>query len=178
MSHSPCRALGAALLFCVASAVHAQYVWIGPDGTRQYSDRPPPPGTPAGKIVKAPGRATAAPAPAALPASEVSAGETAAVTDPTAKPPQPTGPSTLAKQEAAFRERTKAREEQERKIQEEAQQQRQLAERCTSARSAQAQLASGTRIARYGQDGEKRYLSDAERAAQAEQINRALQGCR
>ena len=184
MPHSPYRAVGAALLLLVASAAHAQYVWIGPGGTRQYSDRPPPPGTPAGKIIKAPGRPN--PALAALPASDVPAGAPAAATDPATnpatnpatKPPAPTGPPTLAQQDAAYRERTKAREEQERKNQQEAQRQRQDAERCDAARSAQAQLASGTRITRYGQDGEKRFMSDAERATQGAQVNRALEGCR
>ncbi|MEW7847676.1 DUF4124 domain-containing protein [Massilia aurea] len=169
------RALGAALLI-VASAAQAQYVWIGPGGTRQYSDRPPPPGTPASKIVKAPGRPNpdAAPLPA-LPAAGPLPAETA---DPAVKPAEPKGPPTLAEQEAAYRERNKARDEQHRKDQEEAQRARQLAERCVSARESQAQLTSGSRIARYGQDGEKRYMSDAERAAQAAQVNRALQDCR
>lgn len=178
MPHSPYRAVGAALLLLVASAAHAQYAWIGPGGTRQYSDRPPPPGTPAGKIIKAPGRPNPALAPAPLPASDVPAGAPAAATDPATKPPAPTGPPTLAQQDAAYRERAKAREEQERKNQQDAQRQWQEAARCDAARSAQAQLASGTRITRYDQDGEKRFMSDAERATQGAQVNRALEGCR
>ncbi|MBD8655933.1 DUF4124 domain-containing protein [Oxalobacteraceae sp. CFBP 13730] len=174
MSRMPYRALGATLLFLAATAAQAQYVWIGPGGTRQYSDRPPPPGTPASKIVKAPGRAALelAPAtPAAMPAD-------GAVSDPTAKPLPPKGPPTLAEQEAAYRARTKARDEANLKAQEEAQRARQLAERCNAARETQAQLASGTRIARYGQDGQKSYMTDAERAARATQVNQALQDCR
>jgi hypothetical protein len=174
MSQMPYRALGATLLFLAATAAQAQYVWIGPGGTRQYSDRPPPPGTPASKIVKAPGRAAPelAPAPpAAMPAD-------GAVSDPTAKPLPPKGPPTLAEQEAAYRARTKARDEANLKAQEEAQRTRQLAERCNAARETQAQLASGTRIARYGQDGQKSYMTDAERATRAAQVNQALQDCR
>jgi hypothetical protein len=174
MSQLPYRALGATLLFLAATAAQAQYVWIGPGGTRQYSDRPPPPGTPASKIVKAPGRAAPEPAPAppaAMPAD-------GAVSDPTAKPLPPKGPPTLAEQEAAYRARTKARDEANLKAQEEAQRARQLAERCNAARETQAQLASGTRIARYGQDGQKSYMTDAERATRAAQVNQALQDCR
>ena len=174
MSRMPYRALGATLLFLAATAAQAQYVWIGPGGTRQYSDRPPPPGTPASKILKAPGRAAPEPAPAppaAMPAD-------GAVSDPTAKPLPPKGPPTLAEQEAAYRARTKARDEANLKAQEEAQRARQLAERCNAARETQAQLASGTRIARYGQDGQKSYMTDAERAARAAQVNQALQDCR
>ena len=173
MSRMPYRALGATLLFLAATAAQAQYVWIGPGGTRQYSDRPPPPGTPASKIVKAPGRAAAelAPAPAATPAEGAAA-------DPAAKPLPPEGPLTLAEQEAAYRARNKARDEANLKAQEEAQRARQLAERCSAARETQAQLASGTRIALYGQDGQKRYMTDAERATRAAQVNQALQDCR
>jgi hypothetical protein len=174
MSQMPYRALSATLLFLAATAAQAQYVWIGPGGTRQYSDRPPPPGTPASKIVKAPGRAAPEPAPAppaAMPAD-------GAVSDPTAKPLPPKGPPTLAEQEAAYRARTKARDEANLKAQEEAQRARQLAERCNAARETQAQLASGTRIARYGQDGQKSYMTDAERATRAAQVSQALQDCR
>jgi len=176
MSRMPYRALGATLLFLAATAAQAQYVWIGPGGTRQYSDRPPPPGTPASKIVKAPGRANPelAPAPALPSATPVEP----VATDPAAKPMPPKGPPTLAEQEAAYRARTKARDEANLKAQEEAQRARQLAERCNAARETQAQLASGTRIARYGQDGQKSYMSDADRAARAAQVNQALQDCR
>jgi type IV secretory pathway VirB10-like protein len=173
MSQMPYRALGATLLFLAATAAQAQYVWIGPGGTRQYSDRPPPPGTPASKIVKSPGRAAPelAPAPAATPVEPVAA-------NPAAKPMPPKGPPTLAEQEAAYRARAKARDEANLKAQEEAQRARQLAERCNAARETQAQLASGTRIARYGQDGQKSYMTDAERAARAAQVSQALQDCR
>ena len=161
------RSALAALLLLGASAAHAQYVWIGPNGTRQYSDRPPPPGTPASKIVEAPGRpALASPEPA--PAPDAPAGS----------PAQASNPPTLAEREAAFRERSKAREEDERKSQEEATRQRRLAEHCASARETQAQLDSGIRIARIGADGQKTYMSDDEKAARGAQVRRALQECR
>jgi len=154
------RATFAALLFLAAAGAQAQYVWIEPNGTRQYSDRPPPPGTPANRILKAPGRALLPPAPV-----EQSA--------PAAKPAP-----TLAEREAAYRERTQQRAEQERKDEEESKKQRAMAERCATARENQAQLASGTRIAQYGQDGERRYLSDEERSARMARANQALQDCR
>ena len=52
------------------------------------------------------------------------------------------------------------------------------AERCASARELQAQLASGTRIAQYDGAGERRYMSDGERAERTARVNRALQDCR
>ena len=170
------RAPGALLLLAAtfgatfaATNACAQYVWIGANGTRQYSDRPPPPGTPPGKILKSPGR------PAFTPetADSSAAAPDAAVAAPVAK-----GPPTLAERETAYRERGKAREEQERKQQEETTRQRRLAEHCEAARETQAQLASGIRIARIGPDGQKAYMTDEERADRNERVNRALQDCR
>lgn len=157
--------VAAATLFLLATAgAQAQYVWIEPNGTRQYSDRPPPPGTPASRILKSPGRALLPPAPAEEAGSNAS---------PAAKPAP-----TLAERDAAYRERVKARGEQERKDEEGARKARALAERCETARQNQAALASGTRIAQYGADGERRYLSDEERAERMARANRALQDCR
>ena len=147
----------------IGAAAQAQYVWIEPNGTRQYSDRPPPPGTPASRILKAPARA--------LPPSTPDA-----QTGPQAKPAE--AAPTLAKRDAAYRERTKARVEQEQKTEQNMQRERATAERCASARALQAQLASGTRIAQYDTAGERRYMSDAERAERTARVNRALQDCR
>lgn len=171
MSYLPRRAIGAALLLLAASAAHAQYVWIGPNGTRQYSDRPPPPGTPASKIVKAPGMGMASetPAPEAGPAEATSEG---------AKPADKKGPPTLAEREAAYRERAKQQQEQQLKQQQEQEHQRQVAERCAAARESQAQLDSGVRMARVNADGQKSYMTDEEKAARRAQVNRALQDCR
>ena len=160
------HALGA-LLFLAATAAHAQYAWIGPNGTRQYSDRPPPPGTPASKILKSPGRPALEPAAPAATSAATPAGSKDAA-----------GPPTLAEQDAAFRERSKARAEQEQKSREDAERRRRLAEHCAAARETQANLASGIRVARVGPDGEKTYLSDEEKAARSEQVRRALQECR
>lgn len=154
-----------ALLLLAASAAHAQYVWIGPNGTRQYSDRPPPPGTPASKILKSPGRAA--------PEPQETAADDAASTKPDA-----VARPTLAERETAFRERGKARAEQEQKDREQATRQRRLAEHCAAARETQAQLDSGIRIAKIGPDGEKTYMSDAEKAERNERVRRALQECR
>ncbi|RNF27767.1 hypothetical protein NM04_26730 [Massilia aurea] len=156
-----------ALLCLAATAAHAQYVWIGPNGTRQYSDRPPPPGTPAGKIIKAPGRPAMEPATSAATTAETPAENKDAARQPT-----------LAEQEAAFRERSKARAEQEQKSREEAERRKRLAEHCAAARETQASLDSGIRIARIGPDGQKTYMSDEEKAARGEQVRRALQECR
>src|SRR5438045_4654427 len=46
-------ALAAALIACTSLA-QAQWIWVNEKGVKQLSDQPPPPGTPANKILKAP----------------------------------------------------------------------------------------------------------------------------
>ena len=160
MLRSRSSRFAALLLFCCAGAAQAQFVWIGPNGTRQYSDQPPPPGTPASKILKAPGRpAPAQELPEAVPAD---------------KPKAPT----LAEREADYRKRAKAREELDAKSQAEAQRAAARAEQCEGLRKNQRIYQSGIRISDVDDKGEKRYLSDAERAAAAERTARQLQECR
>jgi hypothetical protein len=130
-----------------------------------YSDQPPPPGTPASKILKAPGRA--APAQASTDTPPPAAGEAA-------KPKAPT----LAEREADYRKRAKASEEADNKAQAEAKRAAAQAEYCAGVRKNQRMYESGIRIADVGADGQKRYLSDAERAAASERAARQLKDCR
>jgi Domain of unknown function (DUF4124) len=159
MLRSRSSRLVALLLFCCAGAAQAQFVWIGPNGTRQYSDQPPPPGTPSSKILKAPGRAAPAQEPEAIPAD---------------KPKTPT----LAEREADYRKRAKAREELDAKSLAEAQRAAARAEQCEDLRKNQRIYQSGIRISDVDDKGGKRYLSDTERAAAAERTARQLQDCR
>ena len=98
------RALGLILLLG-AGLAQAQFVWVAPNGTRHYSDQPPPPGTPPSRILKAPGLPAVslqlASAPAAKAAPETSAAAPAAV--PVQPAEKPKGPPTLAEREADFR---------------------------------------------------------------------------
>ena len=160
--------LAAALLFCCAGAAQAQFVWIGPNGTRQYSDQPPPPGTPPSKILKAPGRA----APAQLTPPAPSAPETTADTS------KPKGPPTLAEREADYRKRAKAKEESDRKSEQEAMQVAARAAHCEALRKDKRVIDSGIRIVDIGPDGKRRYLSDAERAAINEANVKQMGECR
>jgi type IV secretory pathway VirB10-like protein len=157
--------LAALVLLCCAGAAHAQFVWIGPNGTRQYSDQPPPPGTPASKILKAPGRtAPAQGMPDAIPAAAAPA-------------PVPKSP-TLAEREADYRKRAKAREEQEAKAQAEARRAAARAEHCDEVRKNQRVIDSGIRIVDVGADGQRRFLGDAERAAVTRRNAQELAECR
>lgn len=154
----------AVLVFCCAGLAQAQFVWIGPNGTRVYSDQPPPPGTPASKILKAPGRALA---PLALP-DEKEVDKTAA------KPRAPT----LAEREADYRKRRQESEEAQRKSQTQARQAAAQADYCENLRKHKRLYDSGVRIADVGPDGQKRFVSDAERAALAERTASQMNACR
>lgn len=159
------RHFAACLLLAGSSLAHAQYAWIGENGVRQFSDRPPPPGTPAHKILKAPGRA--------LPAAPAAASDAASAV------PAPTrGPKTLAEREAEYRARSKMREEQDKKDAAEAQRQRDLAQHCQDARDMRAHVESGIRIAKVDAKGERSFMTDEERAAQLARANKALEACR
>ncbi|MGB9108871.1 MAG: DUF4124 domain-containing protein, partial [Telluria sp.] len=48
------RLLCAGALALTSLLAHAQYSWLDDKGSRVFSDRPPPPGTPPARILKAP----------------------------------------------------------------------------------------------------------------------------
>jgi len=138
------------VLVLLAAPAFAQYSWIDAKGTRIFSDRPPPPGTPSAQILKEPRRiappAYGEPAPAAPP--------------PQAAPATPAGPS-LAERDADFRARLAKREDAERKL---TQQQAAQAERCKALKRREVTLAAGRRLAEYDEKGERSFVSDEERA--------------
>lgn len=162
-STTPLRLLAAGALLLGSSLAQAQYSWIGENGVRHFSDRPPPPSTPAHKILKTPGRMATTP-----PAPEASA----------AAPAAPKAAPTLAEREADYKERKKKREEQEKKDAQQAERERDIAQRCAMARSARAQVESGVRIRDFDAAGQSRIMTDEERAAQFAQANKILAECR
>jgi cell pole-organizing protein PopZ len=161
------RLSAATALLLAASLAHAQYAWIDEKGVRHFSDRPPPPATPADKIIKAPGKPTVkgllqedAPAePKALATAKADA-----------KP-------TLAELEADFRKRTQESAKQEQKASAEAQQNQAKAENCNNARRYKSLLESGIRVADTGADGERAYISEDERQKRLAKSNAVLATC-
>jgi len=155
------RLFAACALLLGSSLAHAQYSWIGENGVRQFSDRPPPPSTPPSKILKAPGRVapplldTPAPAPAA-----------------------PKATPNWTEREADYRARMKKRAEQDKKETQQTDRQRDVEQRCEWARNARAQVESGIRIGNVDPNGEQRFASDEERAAQLARANKILSECR
>ena len=153
----------AALLLCAAA--QAQYIWVDDKGIKQFSDRPPPPDTPAKRILKQPG---------AAPVSDLLA--PAADAAPAAPAPGK-GPPSIAERNADYRKRMKDQAENDKKAQEESQRKADMASNCASARASKAQLESGVRVGTVDRNGERTIMDDAERAQQLQKANRALQDC-
>lgn len=177
-------ALGLALLF-TAGLAQAQFVWVAPNGTRHYSDQPPPPGTPRARILKAPGLPTISlQAPSAqaatVPAPKQALPATSTVPAPAPVHPagKPKGPPTLAEREADFRKRRTDNQEAELKAQEQARVEAAKTERCVEVRKAKQMYDSGIRVAEVGPDGQKRYLTDTERAQRSARAGAMAAECR
>ena len=165
--------LGLPLL--AALPAHAQYSWIDARGTRVFSDQPPPPGTPANRILKTPrGVAPASlAAPAAQPAPEAAA-EGAEKTGED-KPAKPKGPPTLAEREADYVKRSKERQEAEAKAAEQA---AANARECAELRRVERDLAGQPRLTRVNASGEREFVGDAERERLIAQARQAAAKCR
>ena len=174
------RLLFASALLLGSAVAHAQYSWIGPNGVRHFSDRPPPAGTPPSKILKAPRHAMPAPAvPTAPAAPEPQPAVSVAGPSPVAIPDESRArlTPTLAAREAAYRGREKQRAEDEKKEALDAQRKREIAERCEIARQAKGQAESGMRVGKIDANGERGFLTDEEKAANAARANKVLADC-
>ena len=154
MAATTLRKLACMLAFAALPAL-AQHVWLDEKGVKQYSDQPPPAGTPASRILQTPGLRPAAPAAA----------------------PAPSGP-TLAERNADFEKRRIERTEREQKENEQAAMEKEKKSNCEQARAYGRALANGGRIARTDANGERSYLTDAQRAEETARVQRTLEQCR
>jgi len=163
------RLLCTCTLALLSQLAHAQYSWLDDKGTRVFSDRPPPPGTPAERILKmprglAPRDLQAEPAPASAASLPAPADK--------ARPP------TLAERDADFRKRAAQREVDEKKAAEEASKKTAGTENCEVARESERALNTGARLSRVDARGEKVFLSDEERAQRLARAREVLKSCR
>ena len=150
------RLLACAILASGCGGAWAQHVWLNDKGVKQYSDMPPPPGTPAGRVLQSPGPRAGSPAPAAE---------------------QAAGPS-VAERNAAFEKRRIEQAERETRESEQARLAAERARNCEQAGAYQRTLASGARIAKLDKNGERAYLSDQERAQEMALAQRVLGQCK
>lgn len=150
-------------------AASAQWQWTDKDGRKVFSDRPPPADVLDKNILKRPVARGAAAGKADAPHPVDGAGdvaEAAAAPQATASVPKlSTVDKVLAekKKKAEEAETTKRKDEEERIV-------KAKVENCARAKQAKAGLASGLRITRINEKGERVILDDAARAAELKRV--------
>lgn len=157
-----CAALLLGLSVSAAQAA-TQWKWRDAGGAIQYSDRPPPPGTPDSAILTRPSASTrtvrqTTPPPAAT--------STAATASPAAKNLDAELEARRKKSEEERLARQKADEEKQAKVR---------ADNCERARGYERSLKDGLRIARTNAKGEREILDDQARSEEMQRTQEAIQ---
>ncbi|HEY9105161.1 MAG TPA: DUF4124 domain-containing protein [Roseateles sp.] len=165
MQHKP---LFVALIgLALAASAQAQWKWKDAKGNVQYSDRPPPAGTPDKDILQRP--------PGAAPriVTIVPAGQPASAASAPAPRPAASAP-TKAEQDAAARKK----QDQERDAAKQKEEERRVAEQkrenCSRAQANLRDLQSGIRITRTNEQGERVFMDDAQRQAEVERARNLI----
>lgn len=152
----------ASTTLCLAGVAFAQYAWVDEKGIRQFSDMPPPPSVPASRILKHPRDSGAAPSAPMAPRSTLAA-----------KPEM-----TIAEKDAEFRKRRAEQAEKEKKDADAMRLAADKSRNCERAREYGRVLESGERVTRLGENGERAFLTDEQRAKELRETRRVLDGCR
>lgn len=155
--------LAASLLTGLLPSSQAQWSWRDSNGSRIFSDQPPPASVPEKDILKRPGPSRAAASPIA---SEPATSSTAAPTVTTATAP------VIASKDPELEKRkneAKAKEAASKKAEEErfAAAKR---DNCERAKRAKATFDSGVRISTTNANGEREIMGDAARAAETKRL--------
>jgi len=152
-------ALATALIACTSLA-QAQWMWVNDKGVKQFSDQPPPPGTPPNRILKAPRGSTAAAELRKEVAAAPADGEEAPATEEKVAPAKPT----LAERNAEFKKRQQETATKTAKAEEQTKLDAEKKKYCSEAKSNIGMLESGVRVSEMGPNGERSYMSDEARA--------------
>jgi len=162
------------LVSMVSISAHAQWAWIGKDGSKVFSDRAPPVDISDQQIFKRPSQVFVV-------APTVRGGQSASSASPMASVPvaaqaalSASKPSGIDKElaqriknsEQAQAEKRRADEEKLAKVK---------AENCDRAKQAQASFESGSRISRLNKQGIREILDDTERSAELKRIQSVVQ---
>jgi hypothetical protein len=156
--------LAALLGLTLAGPAAAQWKWRDKAGHTQYSDLPPPPGTPDSDILQRPrSGSTAAPPRAPMAAAPASAASAAPL--PAARASDPELEARRKKAEQEIADKKKAEDDRIAAAR---------AENCGRAKEALRTLDSGIRMARVNEKGERIVLDDAARASEAKRAQSAV----
>lgn len=173
MTRSTHLALVAALATTfLAMPADAQWKWKDKSGRVQYSDLPPPQGTPDVDVLSRPGgnsaRRMAPASPAALAAAGLAASGALASASAPALQPKTGDPELEAKRKIAEQEQLKKVKELEVKVAQA------RAENCSRAKNQLQSIDSGMRMARMNDKGEREFLDDTQRAAERRRTQDAI----
>ena len=151
-----------ALACALPLAASAQWTWLDKSGRKVFSDQPPPPDVAPDRVLKQPGLRGGA---AAVPT--VSAAAPAAAPASLAKP---------AGKDKDLEDRKKQAEavEADKKKAEEAKVAAARAENCSRAKTSRANYASGVRLSRMNDKGEREILDDNQRAAEMKVLDQVI----
>ena len=157
----------AAALCVLSLPASAQYKWRDKAGVVQYSDMPPPLGTPEKDVLAQPAAAVRKSAPAASTASAAAPAPAPGVTV-SAPPPKSGEPELESK-------RKKAEQEQAAKAKAEGDKQAAAkAENCVRAKAYQKTLDDGLRVSRTDGKGEREILDDKGRAEESRRVKNII----
>lgn len=159
------RLLAFVLAVVVPSVGQAQWRWIDRNGQTVFSDQPPPPETPAVRILAQPGAKTKSGVDEAA-APDQAASRAAVPLRIGASAAKASGKD---KDLLEKKKRAEAAEE-EKKIAQEEEAARLRADNCTRARRSKASFDSGVRITRMNDKGEREVLDDAQRTAEVKRL--------
>jgi hypothetical protein len=158
------------IVWSLAAPASAQWAWKDDNGRVVYSDRPPPSAVKADRIVRQPSNAQTV-----LPPQQGGA-ETPAKPGADGKPvAASSGPKSVAEQEMEFRKRQQERADAEKKTQDEQVKVAAKAAECERARGYLKGIEEGQRIVRSDATGNREYLDDSQRAAEAERTRKIVQ---
>lgn len=154
------RTLFIAALSLTCLAAQAQWQWVDNAGRKVFSDQPPPSDIPARNILKQPGKVTSL---ATAPAAPASAGVAAA-------------PQLSTEDKELVAKKKKAEADALARIKEESDSLAKIkATNCEKAKANQALLDSGVRMAVTNAKGEREFLDDAARKAEAQRTRAAIE---
>ena len=152
----------------------AQWAWKDGNGRLVYSDRPPPSDIKPANVVRQPNtQALANPAPASGPLDD--SGKPSDAKNSEAKNPTPGAPKTVAEREMEFRKRQQERADSDKKAAEEQTKSATKTAECDRARGYMKSLEEGVRITRTDALGNREFLDDAQRAAEADRTRKIIQ---
>ncbi|MDO9191882.1 MAG: DUF4124 domain-containing protein [Undibacterium sp.] len=156
--------------FLFSTSSFAQYVWLDEKGTKQFSDLPPPISTPKNRILKTPFKTPSA----TMSKNSIEEVASGAVSE----NEKLQKPVTTASKNEDFMKRKLEQEEKDKKAATEKQAAEAKSKNCERLRSYQQSLASGIRISNTDKNGERSFMTDAQRAQELADAQRSLGECK